>query len=239
MKILSLAASGIMLVINMAYARDDESGYSQSYTVLIKGEAAGTETVTEKEGKPGEFISTSEHEIYVADLTGTKRMAFTTQMILSKATMIPISYNYRYTTGSGDSYEVSMNKGQVTRILNRSGRTSAVTVPFKPTMVIIDVNVYHQFDYLIRRYDAKKGGRQMFANFIPVNGADIPLAVTFIGDEKLKLGQAMVSVRNFRVEYVGVTWSGTISADENGRLVQLAVPAQDLQVIRKDFLSIN
>ena len=53
-------------------------------------------------------------------------------------------------------------------------------------MVILDFNVYHQYDYLIRKYDMKKRGRQVFANFIPVIGNDIPLAITFLDNEKLK-----------------------------------------------------
>jgi hypothetical protein len=236
MKIPLIAASGMVLVVALAFARGSENSYSQSYTIMIKGEAAGSESVTEKSGKAGEIVAASEHELFVTDRLETKRMAFSTQMVLSKKTFIPISYNYRYTTGSGDSYEVTIKNGQVIRLLNKNGRSSTITIPFHPTMVIVDVNVYHHFDYLIRRYDAKKEGRQLFANFIPVNGSDIPLAVTYTGEEKLEFGKVTIPVKNYRVEYVGVTWSGTLSMDRNGRLVRLVVPAQDLQVVRKDLL---
>jgi len=230
---LFVAASEIVLVLSMAYAGDVQGGYSQSYTILIKGESAGTETVTEQSGKGGEIISTSEHEIYVSDRLETKRMAFSTRLVLSKGTLVPISYNCRYSTGSGDSYDVTVKNGQVTRILNKNGRTSEVATPFKPNMVIFDINVYHQYDYLIRRYDAKKGGRQEFAGFIPINGSDIPLAVTLLGEEKLEIGKTTLRANNFRVEFGNR--SAMVTADKNGRLVRLAIPAQDIQVERKDL----
>jgi len=218
-----------------AAAAESENAYTQSYAVLMKGEIAGSETVSEKDGNAGERVATSEHELYVTDRLETKRMAFSTKMVLSKSTLMPISYEHRYTTGSADSYEVLVKDGQVTRLLNRSGRSSEVSIPVPPNMVMVDVNVYYQFDYIIRRYDAKKGGRQLFANFVPVNGSDIPLAVTFLGTENLELGSHKLPVRNFRIEFVNI-WSGTLSVDQNNRLVRWIVPAQDLQVIRTDLL---
>jgi hypothetical protein len=233
MKALFIITSGIALAITMAYALGDKSVYSQSYTIMIKGEAAGTETVTETNGKDGSLISASEHEIFVTDKLDTKRMAFSTQLVLSNATLIPISYNCRYATGSGDSYAVTIKNGQITRLLNKNGRTSEVVVPFEPNMVIFDINVYHQYDYLIRRYDAKKRGRQVFSGFIPVNGSDIPLAVTFLGEEKLETGKAALPANSYRVEFGNR--SATVTADQNGRLVRLVIPAQNIEVVRKDL----
>ncbi len=228
---------GLSFFLNLAGARDNQSGYTQSYAILIKGAMAGSETVTEKTSDTGDLISTSDHEMLVADGLETKRMAFTTKMVLSKTTRTPISYTYRYTEGNtGDSYEVIVKDGQVTRTLNRGvGRTSEVTVPFRPDMVILDFSVYHQYDYVISKYDVKKGGRQIFANFVPVIGNDIPLALTFVGDESLTLKKGTMPIRNFKVEFVGIL-SGTVSVDKNGRLVRLVIPTQDLEVLRKDLL---
>jgi len=239
MKLLFAIEFGLMLCASSTMARDAENNYVQSYVILIKGEAAGTETVMEKRGSSGELISTSEHEICVADKLETKRMTFSTKMVLSKTSFIPISYDYRYVTGeSGDSYNVVIKDGRVTRTLNKGGRSSEVNVPFVPNMVILDYNVYHQYDYLIHRYDAKKGGRQQFADFIPIIGNDIRLAVTFIGDEKLESGKINLTTKKYRVEFVDI-WSGTLWMDKGGRLVRLVVPAQDLQILRKDLVSID
>jgi hypothetical protein len=230
---------GLTLFMRIAGAGDAAPGYAQSYAILIKGSAAGSETVSEKIDDSGNILSTSEHEIFVTDGLETKRMAFSTKMILSKTAWTPISYTCKYTSGnSGDSYGVVIKDAQITRTLQRGGRTSESTVPFKPDMVILDFSVYHQYDYLIRRYDDKKGGRQLFADFVPIIGSDIPLALTFVGNEKLTHKKRALPVRNFRIEFVGI-WSGTVSVDNDGRLVRLLIPAQDLEVVRKDLLISN
>jgi hypothetical protein len=225
----------LILCLSLAMARDPDVHYSQSYTIIIKGETAGTETVMEKYGHAGELISTSEHEISLTDKLETKRMTFSTKMVLSKASFTPISYDYRYTTGEfGDSYNVAVKDGQITRTLNKAGMKSESAIPFLPNMVILDYNVYHQYDYLIRKYDDKKKGPQVFADFIPLIGNDIKLVVTFLGDEKLEFNKSALPIKKYSVEFPGIL-SGTLSMDKSGRLVRLVVPAQDLQVVRKDL----
>jgi hypothetical protein len=224
------------LLVSLADARDSVPAYVQSYAILINGAVAGNESVTETVGDGGDIISTSEHDMLITDGLETKRMTFSTKMVLSKATEVPVSYTFKYTSGnSGDFYDVAVKNGRITRTLSRSGRTSEVNAPFGPDMVILDFSVYHQYDYLIRRYDMKKGGRQLFADFIPVIGNDVPLAMTFLGDENLAFQGGVLPVRNFSVEIVGIL-SATASMDKNGRLVRLLIPVQDLEVVRKDLL---
>ena len=212
------------------------SSYSESYAILIKGAPAGSEIVKEQSDSNGDTVSTSDHEILINDGLEAKQMKFSTRMVLAKNTGIPVSYSYWYTSGNtGDSYDVTIKNGQITRVLNRGGRTSEVTVPLLPDMVFVDHNVYHQYDFLVRKYDFKKGGRQTFANFIPVIGNDIPVALTFIGDDKLNLQTGSIQIRNFRIEFVGI-WGGTLSVTKEGRLVRLLVPTQDLEVVRRDLL---
>jgi hypothetical protein len=212
------------------------STYSESYAILLKGTLAGTETVAEKPDSNGNILSTSEHEMLVSDGLETKSMKYATRMVLSKSTGVPVSYSYWYTEGgTGDSYDLTVANSLVTRVLNRGGRTSDVAVPLEPDMVFLDFNVYHQYDYLIRRYDIKKGGRQTFADFIPLIGNDIPLAVTYIGDGKVDGRTGSIAVRNFRIEFVGI-WGGTLSVNKEGRLVRLSIPSQDLEVVRRDLL---
>jgi hypothetical protein len=228
-------AAVLWTAVPAVLAREGSSNYSESYAVIIKGTVAGNETVTEKtEG--GEVTSSSEHEMLMTDGVDTKRMTFSTRMVFSKSTGVPVSYSYWYTSGNtSDSYDVTIKNAQVTRVLNRGGRTSEVTVPFRPDMVFVDFNVYHQYDYLVRRYDAKKGGRQTFADFIPVIGTDIPIALTYMGDDRLNLKTGTLPIRNFQVEIVGI-WGGTLSVSKEGRLIRLVIPSQEIEVMRRDLL---
>ena len=213
-----------------------EDSYAQSYAILIKGAVAGTESVTERIAENGDLIAVSEHDMLITDGIETKRMAFATRMVLQKDTLYPVSYSYKYTAGdSGDFYDVAVKDSQVTRTLQRGERKSEVMVPFKPDMVILDFSVYHQYDYLVRKYDARKGGRQVFSDFVPVVGDSIPVALTFQGNADLEAGKKTLPVRNYMIEFVGI-WTGSVTTDLAGRLVRLVIPAQDLEVVRKDLL---
>jgi hypothetical protein len=236
MKSIVLLCVGWLLVTMASAESPAASTYSESYAILIKGAVAGHETVTEKPDTNGDTVSTSDHEMLVTDGLETKSMKFSTRMVLSKSTGIPSAYSYWYTAGgTGDSFEVTINNLQITRVLNRGGRTSEAVVPLAPDMVFLDFNVYHQYDYLVRKYDLKKGGRQTFADFIPVIANDIPVALTYLGDSKLELKTGSLQVRNFRVEFVGI-WGGTLTVNKEGRLVRLVIPSQDLEVVRRDLL---
>jgi hypothetical protein len=236
MKRFALACIPFLLFAALANAQSASSEYSQSYGILIKGAIAGSERVTEKTTDSGNLISTSDHEIFVTDGLETKRMAFSTQMVLAKGTGLPISYSYKYTTGAaGDSYEVAVNNGRISRNLTRGGSTNEINVAIPQNFIILDFNVYHQYDYLIRRYDSKLGGRQVFADFVPLIGTDIPVAVTLLGTADLASPQGAIQARNFKIEFVGI-WGGSLFVDKDGRLLRLLIPAQDLEVVRSDLL---
>jgi len=218
-----------------APAKDDYP-YEQSYTIQIENEASGTETVTEKKDGSGKVVSTSEHDILVTDGMALNRMRFSTRAVFPKNSTVPEIYVTQYKSGAmGDSYDVAVRNNQITRTLTRNGQTTTATAALTPDMVILDFNVYHQYECLARRYDRKKEGTQTFADFIPVIGNDIPLRVTFLNDETRQFGQKSVELRNFRVEFVGIQ-TVTLSVDKNNRLVQLDSPSQRLRVIRKDLL---
>lgn len=210
--------------------------YKQSYSIFIKGSPAGTEKVTETTAKDGSLEAVSEHDLLISDGMEIKRMAFTTTMRLAKKTLDPIHYSYRYTSGeSHDSYEVDVKDGRMTRVLNRGGRSSEVSVAFQPGTVILDFSVYHQYDYLVRKYDFKTRGSQSFSNFIPLLGTTMQLTLTYVDEGKYERAGSSIPVRNFKVEYLGM-WGATFSIDSDGRLVHLVAPSQELEVVRTDLL---
>ncbi len=218
-----------------APASDSGPAYTQVYSIFIQGALAGSEKVTETTDKEGNLLASSEHEMMISEGGESRRMAFTTTLRLAKGTYAPMHYSYKYTSGEAhDSYDVDVKDGVVTRVLNRGGQTSEKKEPLKEGLVIVDFSVYHQYDYLLRRYDFKKRGRQMFSDFLPLIGSQIPLALTYLGDSKLNHAGGSLPVRDFRFELVGVV-AGTFSADANGRLIRLEIPAQNLEVLRQDL----
>jgi hypothetical protein len=210
--------------------------YTQTYAIYIRNAFAGTETVSERLDNDGNRVVTSQHEILVIDTNETNRLAFETTTVFVKDTVAPMSYSYKYLSGSAkDYYDVTIKAGRITRVLSRGGKISEITAAVPPSMVILDVNVYHQYDLIARLYDFKKGGRQTFNNFLPPIGTDMPLAITWLEDSKLQWAQGVIPVRNFKIEFVGVR-SGNLSTDMKGRLVRLIMREQDLEVVRKDLV---
>lgn len=213
--------------------------YSQAYSILIRGALAGTEVVTERTDEQGNTVTSSEHEIFITDGLETKRMAFTTSMVLAKATFSPLQYKFQYTSGElRDSCEVTVKAGEIRRILNRAGHASEITARAKPGFVILDFSVYNHYDWIARKYDLKKGGRQSFPNFIPLIGNDVPMSLTLLSESNMTVGNTAIPVRIFKVDINGL-WTGTLSTDKNNRLVSLLIPTQDLEVIRRDLLQQN
>jgi hypothetical protein len=201
----------------------------------LRGEFAGTEKVSEIQDESGHLISTSQHEMQILDGLELKRLAFETTMTLAKDTLTPISYHFQYTSGpSGDYCDVKVKGAQIHRVLSRGGKVSEMDQQAGPDTVVFDFNVYHQYDYLARRYDLKKGGRQVFRNFVPVVGGEIPLALTYLEDADLDYGRGKMPVRTFRIELVGVM-TGAFSVDRSNRLVRLLVREKDLEVLRQDI----
>lgn len=237
-KILSVLVPAVFFVFSGLTTAAADKPYTQTYVILIDGEIAGTETVTEEKDRSGAVIYTSEHEILVNDGLTQNRMFFSTRMVFSKGARNLQTYFCGYKIGqngiTGDSYDVSVKDDRITRVLTRNGQSVEVTAPFTPNMVIVDFNVYYQYENLISRYDRKKRGTQVFDNFIPVIGNDIPLKVTLLGDETLRFDGNNIEASTFRIEYADI-FTTTVYVDKNNRLVVLENPAQELKVIRKDL----
>ena len=207
--------------------------YTQTYEVILRGEPAGTETVSERTEKNGNLVSTSEHEILVSDGLETKRVAFTTELVLAKGSQAPVRYELRYTSGeSHDSCLVTVAGNQLVRTLVRGSRKSETATPLQPSMVILESNVYHLYEQLARRYDTKKGGRQIFQAYLPPVGSDIPAALTLLSEDDVTTPAGVIQARNFKFEFVGLT-NALLSVDKSGRLVRFYNPDQQLEVLRK------
>ena len=226
----------VWFALSLRASEEPLPSYRQAYVILIQGAISGSETMTEQVAPDGNVLTSSAHEILVTDGIETKRMAFTTAMTLRKGTWTPISYSCRYSSGEArDSYEVAVSGAQVVRILNRSGKPHEARIQLQPGFVIVDFNVYYQYDYLLRRYDLKKGGRQTFTSFLPLIAADIPIALTRLEDSSLGSGEKALRAYNFRVEF-GSSWVGTVCSDKNGRLIRLLIRDRGLEVVRKDLV---
>ncbi len=222
-----------VLLLSMGGSGQDPSipaSNARTFEVFMRGQSVGTEVVTETTDKDGNIVSRSENEMLVSDGLEVKRAAFATELVLAKGSLQPIRYKMQYTSGeSRDSCEVTSNGTVLTRILVRGSRRSETSTPLVPGMVVLESNVYYLYEYLVRQYDWKKGGRQIFQAYLPPVGAEVPAALTRIEDSSLEMPAGAVPVRNLRYEFVALS-NGVLSVDRSGRLIRLANPGQELEV---------
>jgi hypothetical protein len=223
----------MVLLLQAGQAPAGPPTYTQAYEVILRGQPAGTEVVSERTDKDGNFVSTSEHDILVSDGLETKRVAFTTELVRAKRSQAPIRYEMRYTSGeSHDSCVVTVAGSQLVRTLVRGSRKSEKAAPLEPSTVIVESNVYHLYEQLVQKYDAKKGGRQIFQAYLPPIGSGIPAALSLLGEEDVTTPSGTLHIRNFKFEFIGLT-NALLSVDKSGRLVRFYNPEQELEVIRK------
>ncbi len=228
-----VSAFWMFVLLQSAQAPAGAPSYTQTYEVILRGQPAGTETVSERTDKNGNLVSSSEHDIQVSDGLETKRVAFTTELILAKGSRAPVRYEMQYSSGeSHDSCLVTVAGNLLVRTLIRGSRKSETSTPMQPSMVLLESNVYHLYEQLVTKYDAKRGGRQIFQAYLPPVGSDIPAALTLLSDEDVTTPAGVVRARNFKFEFVGLT-NALLSVDKAGRLVRFYNPDQQLEVIRK------
>jgi hypothetical protein len=227
------SAFWMLFLLQAGQAPAGAPSYTQTYEVILRGQPAGTEVVSERTDKDGNLVSSSEHDILVSDGLETKRIAFTTELVLARRSQAPVRYEMRYTSGeSHDSCLVTVAGSQFVRTLIRGSRKSEMATPLDPSMVILESNVYHLYDLLVQKYDAKKGGRQIFRAYLPPVGSAIPAALSLLGEEDVTTPAGTLRVRNFKFEFVGLS-NALLSVDKSGRLVRFYSPDQQVEVIRK------
>jgi hypothetical protein len=210
-----------------------QPAYSRDYSVTIGGAPAGTEKVTEILNRDGSIVSASIHEIFVLEAGETKRMAFQTELTLEKNSLSPLRYTCIYTSGdTHDSYDVTVSGGAISRLLVRGGKTSEARSSLPPGLMLVDINVYHHLDYVLRKYDQKKRGRQTFQNFLPVIAVQVPLSLTRLPDSSLKPADRAEEDLIYRIEF-GTLWTGELAAGKDGRLLRLSIRDKGIEVLRQ------
>lgn len=100
----------------------------------------------------------------------------------------------------------------------------------EPGAVIVDDELYHQYYFLARR--APAGGARI-AVLVPRRGAESVVTVTLDGTERVTVGGQPLAARH----YVLTDRAGgrrELWADEQGRVLRVALVAEGIEVLRDD-----
>ena len=107
------------------------------------------------------------------------------------------------------------------------------TVQTDPDAVVLENNAWYHYYFLVRRYDARRGGTQQFKAFVPSIMQTIPVTVTAAGT----VGPLPGSTSRLNLYAVNVAGSLKIGVvtDSSGRLVYVGIPSQHAAAVREEY----
>jgi uncharacterized protein len=115
---------------------------------------------------------------------------------------------------------------QVTGSQQASGKTDTAAV-------ILENLVWHQYYFLLKRYDAAKGGLQHFTAFVPSVMATVPATVDRI-ERAVKLEGIAAPLDHFQTTFHSTTRI-EVWAEADGRLAYVSVPAQGWEAVNEKY----
>jgi dienelactone hydrolase len=107
------------------------------------------------------------------------------------------------------------------------------TAKTDPEALIFSSNVWHQYHFLIHRYDKQKGGEQQFRAFVPAVMQTFPVALGYKSTIN-PLQDKTIKFEHYRAVLAN-TANVEIITDEKGRLIYASEPAQKAEAVRAEY----
>ncbi|MGI8655297.1 MAG: alpha/beta hydrolase family protein [Pyrinomonadaceae bacterium] len=105
--------------------------------------------------------------------------------------------------------------------------------------VILENNVWHQYQFLIKRYDKQKGGAQAFKAFVPSIMQTLPVSLelrtSLLSISSSGTGAATTQLVDYYRLHVAGGLAMDILTDAGGKLIYVRVPKQRAEVVREEY----
>jgi hypothetical protein len=214
-----------------------------SATLRVPQPPAAGATLSEDRGKllitvDGQTVATEDFQItrdgdnWVAhgttDIHAGKEIAHVTGELRLNSAGEPLRYVWS-TVGDKKATSTTVFEGTIAKItLNMGdGKPIEQDFHFASPVVILDNNLYHQYEILARVYNWTAGGAQTFAVLIPQEQSPGNITVESLGNVNLegaKYTQLVVRTEDLQVN---------IYLDSSHRLMRLIVPASKAEIRRQ------
>lgn len=214
-----------------AYAQSPPSTLDDQGTLIISqaGRPMGTEEFTIRSSS-NQIQAQGEVTLHYQD-SGRAVNIHTFPTLVLSSELEPVSYVWDEKNPEISHLEVDFRSSPARSVLKKSdGKQDVREFQLRPDVVILDNNIFHHYELLVRRYLRTPGGIQAFSGFIPQEAlpggltvADAGTAETNISGKK-NLRHLVVTTDTLRVDL----W-----VDDLGRLERLLSPSAELEVVRK------
>lgn len=143
----------------------------------------------------------------------------------------PVSYLWDEKSPDTNHLEVNFRSSPARSVLKKSdGKEDVREFQFGPNLVVLDDNIFHQYELLVWRYLRTPGGNQAFNGYIPQEALPGGLAVVDAGTTETGV-QGKKNLRHLIV--TTDTLQVDLWVDDLGRLDRLVSPSAELEVMRK------
>lgn len=200
------------------------------YTVFLRGTPIGREDVTVRSDASGTTVTTE------------GRVSAPGDLVIRKA-----EFKYR-PDGAPESFVLEASAGGADIVLrttvangtavtegSQAGTPVSVMHQISPQAVLHANGIFGSYVALARRLAGAAAGSELRLYVIPQ--AEIAVRVVGVEDEQMQLGDDLLNVRRFDLVFVnpGGDVAGQLTADRDGRLIGVSIPAQAINVVRADL----
>jgi len=228
-----LAAVILAAVIPLTgYAQSPPSTFDDQGTFIISqaGRLMGTEKFSIR-STSNQIQAQGEVTLRYEDSGRAVNIHTFPRLVLSSE-LEPVSYVWDEKSPDISHLEVDFRSSPARSVLKKSdGKRDVREFQLRPDVVILDNNIFHHYELLVRRYLRTPGGIQAFNGFIPQEALPGGLAVADAGTAEPKVLGKQKGLRHLIV--TTDTLRVDLWADDLGRLDRLLSPSAQLEVVRK------
>ena len=227
-------ALAVLLAVPAAAQQPSSSASTSGYTVFLRGQPAGRETVT-VDAASGGFTVSSEGRMS-APVDATLRRAevryaadWSPQSLLLEAVV----------SGSEVVLRTTFKDGQAVSEGTQLGQPMAKTDTVSPQTLVLPNTFWGAYAAVAKRLVGAAAGAQYRVYVAPI--AEIAMRVTAVATEQVQVATDTFTVRRYDliIANPGGDLAVALTATESGDLVRVTIPAGSIDVLRDDIASSN
>ncbi len=194
------------------------------------GRKIGTETFEITSG--GGRVTARGH-VDIRTLSHGKAVGFHTDPVLILDSQLnPLTYTWRQTDPHHSSLRITFQSSPARVVYHTLKGQRAMEDFYLPKdVVILDDNVFAQYQLLADRYEMTAGGTQKFKVFVPQEASPGTVTVASAGNARIPINGKSLKLRHLVVTTTSERLD--LFVDRRGRLQEVSVPMIDFDVIRQ------
>ena len=210
-----IAFVAVLLLVAAVNSRAQEQ-VSGKFTSYVGGRAIATESYTLTAAADGTLRAEAE----VGPEGGAKQ-----KLVTVASRTGPVSFTAE--VGGQKIYEALFTAAGAVKLQHQGRQPTELQTKAD---VVLENLIWHQFHFLLARYDHARGGRQTFTFFSPSNERDFQIEIERVGTPAFAVGGRQLKTESYRMTAAGLTFE--MWTDERRTPLLFRLAAQQLKAVR-------